>query len=250
MWALLSGGESSVLVHGGGPPAIALLPSELDVLAAASTESAPWRSSCAQAFVPLAVTRERALRAALRVDAKGHSEAFSWALGRARFEAKRSPERSLRSARRSRNRRRSWRVSVRLPPPERSPNGTKRPARSRCSPRSSPPQRRDPCERRARGTRPDEQHRSHSEAHRAFGVDERARGPFRRVPGLQDDPRWWLPHRGGRRRSLGPAPSAAPVGGEEFERGAEVAYPTLEGDKSLGAVHADCRARWTVPIDR
>jgi hypothetical protein len=39
------------------------------------------------------------------------------------------------------------------------------------------------------------------------------------------------------------------VCGEEFERGDEVAYPTLEGDTSLGAVHADCRARWTAPIE-
>lgn len=80
VWALLSVGGSNVLVHGGGPRTIALLPTELDVLAAATTESAPWRSGCAQAFVPLAVTDERALRAALRLDARGQSVAFSWAL--------------------------------------------------------------------------------------------------------------------------------------------------------------------------
>lgn len=37
--------------------------------------------------------------------------------------------------------------------------------------------------------------------------------------------------------------------GEEMEEGSEVGYPTRPGDERLGAVHADCRARWTVVAD-
>jgi hypothetical protein len=37
--------------------------------------------------------------------------------------------------------------------------------------------------------------------------------------------------------------------GEAFEQGSDVAMPSLESDERLGAVHADCRARWTVPVD-
>jgi hypothetical protein len=35
---------------------------------------------------------------------------------------------------------------------------------------------------------------------------------------------------------------------EPFEEGSDVAFPTLASDENLGAVHADCRARWSVPI--
>jgi hypothetical protein len=37
--------------------------------------------------------------------------------------------------------------------------------------------------------------------------------------------------------------------GEAFEEGSDVAFPTLSADKYLGAVHADCRTRWRVPVD-
>lgn len=37
--------------------------------------------------------------------------------------------------------------------------------------------------------------------------------------------------------------------GEAFEEGSDVAEPTLHGDRFLGSVHADCRTRWTVPVD-
>lgn len=36
---------------------------------------------------------------------------------------------------------------------------------------------------------------------------------------------------------------------EPFEEGSDVAVPTLADDARLGSVHADCRARWTVPVD-
>jgi hypothetical protein len=36
---------------------------------------------------------------------------------------------------------------------------------------------------------------------------------------------------------------------EPFEEGSDVAFPTSASDEKLGAVHADCRARWTVPIE-
>ncbi|HVH45976.1 MAG TPA: DUF2786 domain-containing protein [Labilithrix sp.] len=39
------------------------------------------------------------------------------------------------------------------------------------------------------------------------------------------------------------------VCGEEFEEGSDVAFPILASDGNLGAVHADCRARWSVPED-
>lgn len=36
---------------------------------------------------------------------------------------------------------------------------------------------------------------------------------------------------------------------EAFEEGSDVAFPTLASDRFLGAVHADCRSRWSVPVD-
>ena len=36
---------------------------------------------------------------------------------------------------------------------------------------------------------------------------------------------------------------------EPFEEGSDVAFPMLASDANLGVVHADCRTRWTVPID-
>ena len=39
------------------------------------------------------------------------------------------------------------------------------------------------------------------------------------------------------------------VCGEVFEEGSDVASPTLASDRYLGAVHADCRSRWSVPVD-
>jgi hypothetical protein len=39
------------------------------------------------------------------------------------------------------------------------------------------------------------------------------------------------------------------VCGEAFEEGSDVAFPILATDGKLGAVHADCRSRWSVPVD-
>lgn len=36
---------------------------------------------------------------------------------------------------------------------------------------------------------------------------------------------------------------------EEFDEGSDVAFPTAAADEHLGAVHADCRSRWSVPLD-
>lgn len=36
---------------------------------------------------------------------------------------------------------------------------------------------------------------------------------------------------------------------EPFEEGSDVAVPTFTSDARLGCVHADCRARWSVPVD-
>ncbi len=36
---------------------------------------------------------------------------------------------------------------------------------------------------------------------------------------------------------------------EPFEEGSDVAFPTLTRDANLGAVHADCRSRWSVPVE-
>lgn len=36
---------------------------------------------------------------------------------------------------------------------------------------------------------------------------------------------------------------------EAFEEGSDVAFPTQPADTKLGSVHADCRARWQVPVD-
>ncbi len=36
---------------------------------------------------------------------------------------------------------------------------------------------------------------------------------------------------------------------EPFEEGSDVAFPTLASDANLGAVHADCRSRWSVPVE-
>jgi hypothetical protein len=34
---------------------------------------------------------------------------------------------------------------------------------------------------------------------------------------------------------------------EPFEEGSDVAFPSLASDANLGAAHADCRSRWSVP---
>jgi hypothetical protein len=39
------------------------------------------------------------------------------------------------------------------------------------------------------------------------------------------------------------------VCGEAYEEGSDVAFAILASDSKLGAVHADCRSRWSVPID-
>ncbi|MDB4943295.1 MAG: hypothetical protein JWP97_2829 [Labilithrix sp.] len=38
------------------------------------------------------------------------------------------------------------------------------------------------------------------------------------------------------------------VCGEDVEEGSDVALPSAPADASLGVAHADCRARWTVPV--
>jgi hypothetical protein len=100
-------------------------------------------------------------------------------------------------------------------------------------------------------------------------------GGFRVVPSGPADP-WpapfqgpaWAasPRPGGRSPRKGPAPDTRPrrvvpsaistarrygrcaVCGEAFEEGSDVALPTLASDVNLGAVHADCRARWSVVV--
>ncbi|HYO95423.1 MAG TPA: DUF2786 domain-containing protein [Polyangiaceae bacterium] len=39
------------------------------------------------------------------------------------------------------------------------------------------------------------------------------------------------------------------VCGEGFDEGSDVAFPTVAADEHLGTVHADCRSRWSVPLD-
>jgi hypothetical protein len=39
------------------------------------------------------------------------------------------------------------------------------------------------------------------------------------------------------------------VCGEPIEEGSDVGIPTLASDENLGVAHADCRSRWSVPVD-
>lgn len=98
--------------------------------------------------------------------------------------------------------------------------------------------------------------------------------PAPRAPPVPDpwadpfsDTTWTRSHRpAGRPASRRPAPDTRPrravpceighakrsglcaVCGEAFEHGSDVAFPSLASDSNLGAAHADCRSRWTVPV--
>lgn len=67
--------------------------------------------------------------------------------------------------------------------------------------------------------------------------------PRRPAPDLR--PRRHVPSEIGSARRSG----LCAVCGEAFEQQSDVATPTLASDANLGAVHADCRSRWTVPVD-
>lgn len=93
--------------------------------------------------------------------------------------------------------------------------------------------------------------------HEAQGVDawddlfaafssaaQQARRPPRRPaePPPDTRPRRRVPCEIARARRSG----SCAVCGEHYEEGSDVAVPILASDSKLGAVHADCRSRWTV----
>lgn len=69
--------------------------------------------------------------------------------------------------------------------------------------------------------------------------------PPPRRPAPDTRPRRHVPCEIGRARRSG----ECSVCGEAFEAGSDVAFPTLASDRNLGAAHADCRSRWSVPVD-
>lgn len=91
--------------------------------------------------------------------------------------------------------------------------------------------------------------------------------PADHAAGYAPSSAWASPGPTGRHRPRRPAPDPRPrrrvpcaIGrakrsglcaacGEAFEEGSDVAFPTLASDERLGAVHADCHSRWTVPVD-
>jgi hypothetical protein len=72
-----------------------------------------------------------------------------------------------------------------------------------------------------------------------------ARRPPARRPAPDTRPRRHVPCEIGRAKWSGRCAQC----GEAFEEGSDVAFPSLASDANLGAAHADCRARWTVPAD-
>lgn len=72
-----------------------------------------------------------------------------------------------------------------------------------------------------------------------------ARRPSPRQPAPDTRPRRRVSCEIGRAKRSG----LCAVCGEAFEHGSDVAFPLLASDATLGAVHADCRSRWTVPLD-
>jgi hypothetical protein len=72
------------------------------------------------------------------------------------------------------------------------------------------------------------------------------RRPPPRRPPPDVRPRRLVPCEIGRARRSG----RCAVCDELYEEGSDVALPTLTEDRFIGAVHADCRARWSVPIER
>ncbi|MBN9166303.1 MAG: hypothetical protein BGO98_31935 [Myxococcales bacterium 68-20] len=73
----------------------------------------------------------------------------------------------------------------------------------------------------------------------------RAEPQARRRPAPDTRPRRRVPCEIGSAKRSG----LCAVCAEPFEEGSDVAFPMLASDANLGVVHADCRTRWTVPID-
>ncbi len=71
------------------------------------------------------------------------------------------------------------------------------------------------------------------------------RPPPPRRPAPDVRPRRAVPCEIGRARRSG----RCAVCDEIYEEGSDVALPTLTSDRFLGAAHADCRARWNVPVE-
>lgn len=69
--------------------------------------------------------------------------------------------------------------------------------------------------------------------------------PSPRRPAPDTRPRRRVPSEIGHARRSG----LCAVCSEAFEHGSDVAFPSLASDANLGAVHADCRSRWAVPVD-
>jgi hypothetical protein len=82
-------------------------------------------------------------------------------------------------------------------------------------------------------------------AYEAWAAPPPARRPPPRRPAPDTRPRRRVPCEIGRAKWSG----RCAVCGEGYEEGSDVAFPILASDESLGAAHADCRARWDVPVD-
>ncbi len=78
----------------------------------------------------------------------------------------------------------------------------------------------------------------------ARAAQQQQRTAYERRPPPDVRPRRAVPNEITRARRSG----ECAVCREPFEEGSDVAIPTLADDSRLGTVHADCRARWTVPV--
>lgn len=78
-----------------------------------------------------------------------------------------------------------------------------------------------------------------------FGAAEWATAAPARRPPPDTRPRRRVPCEIGRAKRSG----RCAVCEEVFEEGSDVAFPILADDGKLGAVHADCRARWMALVD-
>lgn len=78
-----------------------------------------------------------------------------------------------------------------------------------------------------------------------FRAARPARRPAARRPAPDTRPRRQVPTEIGSARRSG----RCAVCSEPYEEGSDIAFPMLADDSKLGAAHADCRARWTVPFD-
>lgn len=86
------------------------------------------------------------------------------------------------------------------------------------------------------------------ELFRSAAAASRARRPQHREPRQPPPdvrPTRRVPSEIGRARRSG----LCAVCREAFEEGSDVASPILADDANLGAAHADCRSRWSVPVD-